>query len=317
MLFEVAGEGVVHDAARGRVEEPHADDVVAPLVVEVGGIAAGQHRRMHLRIRPAVARGLRQVGVALVDADVPVDRLEHVRPGHAATAVARQLRDADPVDLQRRLPQVRRHPAHSNRAEFHPRGGEGGAFEVHGVRRITRWRGKELHLRGVRAKVVPALGRRIELVELESEREGIGEAQHLEDLGHAQIVAILRPRKDRDAGARARVGVRHHPEERGGDHPERRMVVEVAGGGDAAGVTLDPHRAVVADERRRLRLQLQEVCALRQRKQPEPRDRQRQPLDPLQPLGGFEPLDRREVGQRDLVRQTGELKSANICISHC
>ena len=111
-VVRVGAADVVHDAARGGVDVLYREHVIAPFGVEIGGGTPGEHRRVHLRVRPGIAARLGHVGVAELQVDLPADRVHHRLPGVAGTAGSGLLGAVDRVDLDRASAEIARQPAH-------------------------------------------------------------------------------------------------------------------------------------------------------------------------------------------------------------
>ncbi len=282
-VVRVAGRHVVHDAAARGIEAPHRQHVVAPLRVEVGGIAPRQHRLVHLGIRPAFAARLADVRVAHVQRDLPADRVEDVLPVDAGAVVQRRLRDRNAIQRDRRPAQTARYPAHGEtthhraRRVLHIAGEEVAGRWVPGRRRRPR------HLRRERALVRPAVGRR-EAVHLETERELVRQREIFEHLRHPQVVPVLRARQNRDAGSRVRPRTEQDPRERDGEAQRHRQhdqtaLVKVAAHGAAVAVALDPHGPVIGQQDAARRRVVHQVAAAPQAAQLERGEAEHRPRE--------------------------------------
>ena len=180
--------------------------MVSPLIVQIGAVPGVQHGLMHLGVGPGIAARLHQVHVAFHHVDLPVDLLEDMAPidvGPVRGLVAaglRQFRLVDTVDLDHRPAEIGGDPAHGQIADH----GSGGA--LHGAGQVVGARGPAgrgvlpAHHRGEGAVIVPGIGGLVEAVAVEAQGEAVAEGDPLQDLGHAQIVAVAVAREDGDLG---------------------------------------------------------------------------------------------------------------------
>ena len=243
-IVRIPAIGVVHDAPAGGVQIADAEQVVAPLIVQIGAVPGRQHGLVHLGVGPGIAARLDQVHVALDHVDLPVDLVEDMAPvdvgpvGGFVAAGLRQFRLVDPVDLDHRPPEIGRDPAHGQIADHGTRGA------LHGTRQVVGARGPAgrgvlpAHHRGEGAVIVPGIGGLVEAVAVEAQREAVAEGDPLQDLGDAQIVAIAVAREDGDLG-----DLRF--DHRLGRPGEGGVQVQVAAGGRIEAGALHPQGPVI------------------------------------------------------------------------